>query len=108
MVVVTRLQDGRGLRLLLLWLLPENAFVPLACLQANSLLQSGLGIDPAMYPNFIGPDNDRVYDIEHYVVHVLGLRTGFIARRRNSVQVNMFVLCDARVVKARSLSSYPH
>jgi hypothetical protein len=89
-VVVTRLQDGRGLRLPLLWWLPENAFVPLACLQSSSLLQSGLGIDPAIYRNFIGPDNDRVYDIEHFVVHFLGLHTGSIAMRRNSVQVNMF------------------
>jgi hypothetical protein len=93
-VVATRLQDGRGLRLLLLWLLPENAFVPLASLQSSGLLQSGLGIDPAICHHFVGPDNDRLYDTEHYVVHFLGVRTGFIARRRSSVQVN---ICSMRV-----------
>ena len=67
----------------------------LASLQSSGLLQSGLGIDPAIYHHFVGPDTDRVYDTEHYVLHFLGVRTGFIARRRNSAQVNMFFRCDS-------------
>ena len=56
-------------------MLPESAFVSLTRLQSNGLLQSDLGIDSSIYHNFIGPDNDSVYDIEHYVGYVLGLRT---------------------------------
>ncbi len=88
-------------------MLPESAFVSLTRLQSNGLLQSGLGIDSSIYHNVIGPDNASVYDLEHYVGNVLGLRTEYTARRRNSVQVNLF-LCSAKVVKARSPSSYPH
>ncbi len=93
MVVVTRLQDGEGVRLPFVcrWsgVLPESAFVSLTRLQSSGLLQSGLGIDSSIYHNFIGPGNHSVYDTEHYVGYVLGLRTEYIARRRNSLQVNI-------------------
>ncbi len=59
-------------------------------LQSSGLLQSGLVIDSSIFHNVIGPDNASVYDLEHYVGNVLGLRTEYTARRRNSVQVNMF------------------
>ena len=82
MVVVTRLQDGEGVRLPFIcrWsgVLPESAFVSLTRLQSNGVLQSGLGIDPAIYHHFVGPDNDRVYDTEHYVVHFLVCTLGLL------------------------------